>query len=146
MWGLKVHHSSFVHRRVRFFSFGNFSVAENSSVNAGCYIDNRHRVTIGKSVSIAHDVRIYTMGHDVDSREFKQKGAPVVIEDYVCIFAAAMVMPGVTVGRGAVVFPGAVVTKSVPPYAVVGGNPARVLRSRHADLDYKIDTGFWLMT
>src|SRR5664280_1334747 len=58
--GIAVDRRSFVHRGVRFFSIDNFFIDSYSTVNRGCYLDNRERITIGKSVSIAHDVRIYT--------------------------------------------------------------------------------------
>lgn len=59
----------------------------------------------------------------------------VVIEDDVWVGTRAIILAGVTIGRGAVVAAGAVVTKSVPPYAIVGGNPARILRMRWSEAD-----------
>jgi maltose O-acetyltransferase len=63
----------------------------------------------------------------------------VVIEDHAWLGTRAMVLPGVTVGRGAVVAAGAVVTKDVPPYTIVGGVPARVIGQRTTDLRYQFD-------
>ncbi|CAA6696213.1 MULTISPECIES: acyltransferase [unclassified Lentimonas] len=145
MFGIGLAKGAVIHRRVKFFSYGNITLGENSTVNPGCYLDNRNRITIGKNVSIAHDARIYTLGHDIDSEDFELKGAEVHVHDYVCIFANAMIMPGVTLGEGAVVYPGSIVTKSVAPYTVVGGNPARVLRERSRDLQYDLNTRFWFM-
>jgi maltose O-acetyltransferase len=143
--GIHLAKGAVIHRRVYFFSYGNITIGENSTVNPGCYLDNRNQIIIGKNVSIAHDARIYTLGHDIDSKDFALKGADVHIHDYVCIFANAMIMPGVTLNEGAVVYPGSVVTKSVAPYTVVGGNPARVLRERSRDLQYNLNTRFWFM-
>jgi len=66
----------------------------------------------------------------------RDKGAPVTIEDYVWIGHRAIIMPGVTIGRGAVVAAGAVVTKSVPPMSIVAGVPAKIIGQRHSALKY----------
>ena len=87
---------------------------------------------------------ILTKGHDIDSADFSTKGAPVVIGDYVWLCANVLVLPGVTIGTGAVVLAGSVVTKSVEPYSVVGGNPAQFLRQRTRALDYKLHWDPWV--
>jgi maltose O-acetyltransferase len=73
------------------------------------------------------------------SPDFAGRTAPVVIEDFAWLGSRAMVLPGVTVGKGAVVAAGAVVTRDVPPYAIVGGVPARVIGERERGLDYAFD-------
>jgi putative colanic acid biosynthesis acetyltransferase WcaF len=78
------------------------------------------------------------MEHDIDSPDFKEIGAPVVIEDYVVIGSRVTILPGVTVGKGAIVASGAVVTKNVEPYAVVGGVPARFIKERSRNLTYTL--------
>lgn len=91
---------------------------------------------IGADVMMGPEVIIFTTDHAFDdtARPMREQGMaaarPVTIEDDVWIGQRAMILPGVTVGRGSVVAAGAVVTKDVPPLSVVGGNPARVLRSR----------------
>ncbi len=81
-------------------------------------------------------VTILTMNHDFSdtSRPMIEQGhtenRPVVVEDDVWIGVGVILLPGVRVGRGAVVGAGAVVTKSVAPWSVVGGNPARVIGAR----------------
>lgn len=86
---------------------------------------------IGNNVGIAHNVKIYTLGHNIDSPQFETKGSPVVIEDGVFIFSNAMIMPGVTLHHNCVVLPGSIVTKDVEENAIVGGNPAKILRKRN---------------
>lgn len=93
---------------------------------------------IGNNVSIAGEVRIYTMEHDIDSSDFAEISAPVAIEDYVVIGTRVTILPGVTIGKGAVVASGAVVTKDVAPYTVVGGVPAKLIRERSKDLKYTL--------
>lgn len=95
-------------------------------------------LTIGNNVSIAGEVRIYTMQHDIDSPDFEEMGDPVSIEDYVVIGSRVTILPGVTIGKGAVVASGAVVTKNVAPFTVVGGVPATHIRDRAKNLHYTL--------
>lgn len=127
--GMSVGNDSIVNS-VRFFSFGKLVIGENSLINSGCYLDNRRGIRIGNNVVIAHDSKIYTLGHDYNDAGFKTKGATVTIEDYSVIFANATIMPGVTVKRGAVILPSSVVTKDVDEMTVVGGNPAKPIKKR----------------
>jgi acetyltransferase-like isoleucine patch superfamily enzyme len=129
---------------IRFFHVGRLSVGEGTLVNRGVLLDNRGGITIGKQVSIAHDARIYTMGHDVHDQTFATKSQPVRIGDYAVVFAGAMVMPGVTLGEGAVVMAGSVVTKDVPALRIVGGNPAQDIGERQCQPAYRLDRRFWL--
>ncbi|OGG11291.1 hypothetical protein A2Z00_02300 [Candidatus Gottesmanbacteria bacterium RBG_13_45_10] len=103
------------------------------------FINPRERpLTIGNNVSIAGEVRMYTMQHDVDDPQFKEVGAPVVIDDYVVIGTRVTILPGVHIGKGAVIASGAVVTEDIPPYTVVGGVPAKFIRNRSKDLRYTL--------
>ena len=123
--GFRIARSASIHN-VRFFTFGKLEIGSNTIVNRGCYLDSRRGLTIGDNVVIAHDTKIYTLGHDINCADFSTKGAPVRIEDHAVLFSNVLVMPGVTVGKGAVVLPGCVVTKDVAPMSIVGGNPAVV--------------------
>lgn len=129
---------------VRFFHVGRLTIGAGTIVNRGVYLDNRRGIAIGEHVSIAHDVRIYTLGHDVHDAAFAAKGAPVTIGDRAVIFAGAMLMPGVEIGEGAVVMAGAVVTKNVPARRIVGGNPARDVGERRIAPAYELERRrFW---
>ena len=116
---------------------------KNSVINWGCYLDNRRGIYIGDNVGIAHNVKIYTLGHDMDDPKFGTKGAPVQINDNVFIFSNAMIMPGVSIGEGAIVLTGSVVTKDVEPWTIVGGNPAKKIRERKKQVDYKQIYRYW---
>lgn len=134
---------SCIHRGCKFFHVGKMNVGKNSVVNFGCYLDNRRGICIGNNVGIAHNTKIYTLGHDLNDSKFTTKGAPVNIKDDVFIFSNALIMPGVTIGEGAIVLAGSVVTKDVEPWTIVGGNPAKKIRDRNRDIDYKQVYRYW---
>lgn len=142
-FGIKIGKCSSIHRNCKFFHIGNFSMGNNSVVNFGCYLDNRRGITIGNNVAIAHDTKIYTLGHDISSPRFETKGSPVVIKDNVFVFSNVLIMPGVTIGNGAIILPGSVVVKDVPDFAIVGGNPAKFVRNREAGIDYLNKYNYW---
>ena len=128
---------------IRFFHVGRLTVGDGSIVNRGVYLDNRGGITIGRHVSIAHDARIYTMGHDVHDPTFATKAQSVRIDDHAVVFAGAMIMPGVHLGQGAVGMAGAVGTRSVPPLRIVGGNPAVDIGSRDVVPAYRLQRRYW---
>lgn len=142
-FGIKTGKNSCIHRWCKFFHVGKTSIGQNSVVNFGCYLDNRRGIFIGNNVGIAHDTKIYTLGHNIDSPTFETKGAPVIIEDNVFVFSNALIMPGVTIHEGAIVLAGSVVTKNVEPWTVVGGNPAKEVRKRSKNIAYTSSYNYW---
>lgn len=110
----------------------NIHLGDHVYLNAQCTILDCNEVHIGHYVMIGPNVQIYTAAHDLRA-EARIQGwevaKPVVIEDNVWIGGGAILLPGVTIGRNAVVGAGAVVTRSVPANVVAAGNPARVLRT-----------------
>lgn len=127
---------------VRFMSLANFSIGNNSVINRGCLIDNRKSIIVGSNVSIAEGVKIFTLGHNIDNNNFSLNGAEVLIEDHVCIFAYSMIMPGVILERGVVVYPGSIVTHKFHSLSVIAGVPAKFLRFRKCNLKYELDGNF----
>ncbi|OPZ43940.1 MAG: galactoside O-acetyltransferase [Euryarchaeota archaeon ADurb.BinA087] len=124
------------------FNFGQFlSVGDDVFFNRGSFIDTKGGVTIGDAVGIGEFVRIFTHTHS-ESLHSVRTYSPVTIKEYAKIFSGAMILPGVTIGRQAIVAGGAVVTTDVPENSVVAGVPARVIRERRtegrtgADLDH----------
>ncbi len=110
----------------------NVSIGSNCNLARGVFITGGGGVTIGDWVGFGPDTKIWSVNHrfeDPDTPWLLQgwEKKPVVIEDDVWLGANVFVMPGVTIGRGAIVSAGAVVNKSIPPYALVAGNPARVV-------------------
>lgn len=136
-----------VGKNVSFDPFGVYSYENiniGSSVNLGyrpVLIAGKSKIVIGNHVMFGPQVTIRGGNHRIDllgrymdmikNNEKRPEDDPgVVIEDDVWIGTRAIILAGVTIGRGAVVAAGSVVTKSVPAYAIVGGNPAKIIRMR----------------
>ena len=100
------------------------------------HVNTAHKVVIGNNVMMGPEVIIYTSGHKHDRIDIPmmEQGSsevqPVKIGNDVWIGGRVIILPGVKVGNGAIIGAGAVVTKDVPDYAIVGGNPAKVIRMR----------------
>lgn len=115
-----------------------------SNVNKRTLLDGRGGLlVIGNNVDIAQDVNIWTLEHDYNDPYYKAKGEPVIIDDYAWIASRATILPGVHIGRGAVVAAGAVVTKDVLPMTIVGGVPAKVIGKRDVEPQYKLGSWGW---
>lgn len=112
-------------------------IGQGSVINRCVVLDGRFPLTIGAFVSISFQAVILTLEHDLFAPDFRAVGAPVTIGDRVFIGARAIILPGIDIGEGAAVAAGAVVTKDVPPYAIVGGAPARPIGSRPNNLTYR---------
>ncbi len=117
----------------------NVVIGKHSTINYECTLDGRGApLIIGANVDIGPQVLIWTQEHDVDSPTHKAVSKPVVIEDYAWIAARAIILPGVTIRRGAVVAAGSVVYQDVEPFTVVAGNPARAVKRRSPDMNYQL--------
>lgn len=120
-------------------------IGDKTNINRNCVLDGRGGLNIGENVNISAEVAIYTAGHRIESSDFEYYVKPVKIGDRVWLGTRAMIMPGVNIGEGAMVLPAAVVTKDVPPFAIVGGIPAKVIGNRNNALNYTLDwRGFFL--
>jgi len=107
------------------------SIGAGTFINAGCVLLDAAPITIGTNVLIGPNVQMLTAYHGLtvsSRRKALTHSKPITIGDDVWIGAGSILLPGVTIGAGAVVGAGSVVTKDVPPFVVVAGNPARVVR------------------
>jgi acetyltransferase-like isoleucine patch superfamily enzyme len=115
-------------------------IGARTRINRDCCLDLRGPLRIGHDVSVSPEVMILTGEHGHDQPGFEFGTRAVVIEDHVWIGSRALILPGASLGRGAVVAAGAVVSGRVAPMTVVGGVPARPLRTRPEQaLDYALD-------
>ena len=107
------------------------SMGRNVFVNQNCTFYDLGGLEISDDVMIGPNVSIITSGHPIEASQRRAfvMARPIVIERNVWVAAGATIIGGVTVGENSVVAAGSVVTKDVPPNTMVGGNPARVIRS-----------------
>lgn len=139
VWLQALGQGSSVHLHCRFLHGPGVRLGERCVINQGCHLDGRRfSIRVGNDVSIGPDAAILTLGHDPRSPHFADRGGPVDISDHVWIGFRAIVLPGVTIGEGAVVGAGAVVTRDVPPFTIVAGNPARSIGERPDTMEYKL--------
>ena len=104
------------------------SFGKNVTINKGCTLFSAGSVTIEEYVLIGPDVKIISVNHDLKDRQNLYHFKPIHIKRNAWICAGAIICPGVTIGENAVVGAGAVVTKDVPDNAIVGGNPAKIIK------------------
>ena len=107
------------------------TIAEGCSIGPKVLLDARKGLEIGRNVTIAYDAIIWTLHHDMNAADFHTCGAKTTIDEYAWICSRAILLPGVHIGKGAVVASGAVVTKDVEPFTVVAGVPAKPIGKRN---------------
>lgn len=108
----------------------NIQFGQNVFVNSGCHFQDQGGIKIGDGVLIGHNVVLATINHDLDSAQNRKNHyAPITIGNHVWIGSNATILSGVTIGDWAVVAAGAVVTRDVPPRTIVGGVPAKVIKT-----------------
>ncbi len=106
------------------------SIGKGSVINNSCLLYTTGGLVIGENVSISSGAWLVTGTHDMNDPLFPDKYLPIVVGNYAWIGVRATILAGVTIGEGAVIMAGAVVTRDVPPYAVVGGIPAKIVSKR----------------
>lgn len=138
LYGAKIGKGVFLARGVDVREPRGLTIGNYTSVNKHTILDGRGKLTIGNNVDIAQDTMIWTAQHDYNDDYHKYIRTPVTICDYVWLGSRAMVLPGVNIGRGAVIAAGAVVTKDVDDLNVVGGVPAKAISVRKSRLLYSL--------
>jgi acetyltransferase-like isoleucine patch superfamily enzyme len=110
------------------------SIGNHSYINHGCCFYGSSldgiEIVVGDDVALGPHVKIFTATHDYSTYDLKDVAASVRVEDNAWVGGGTIILPGVTIGRGAIIGAGSVVTKDVAAFSVAVGNPARVVRTR----------------
>lgn len=114
----------------------NISIGKGSVIGHHCVLDGRKGIEIGENVNISSEAMLWSFQHDYNDSAFKAVGGKIVIHDYAWVSCRTILLPGRDIGKGAVVAAGAVVTKDVPEFKIVGGLPAKIIGDRNRDLHY----------
>lgn len=129
--GLSIGHGTLVGGRLRVTGGATLHIGQNCWINVDCHIDTSAPVVVGDGAALGHDVLILTNTHHI-GRSSRRAGAlrdgPVSIGDGTWLGARSVVLPGVTIGAGAIIAAGAVVVDDVEENTVVGGVPAHFIR------------------
>jgi maltose O-acetyltransferase len=137
--GVFIGENTSFHWRARFYCPYKLSVGDNTIIGNDCMLDARNGITIGNNVSLSMGVWIWTLEHDPQDPLYGTKGGLVTIGDYAWVSCRVVILPGVTIGKGAVIAAGAVVTQDVADYTIVGGVPAKLIGRRSEDLRYNLN-------
>lgn len=121
------------------------SIDSNVHIQQGCKFFGGGGISIGQGTILAHDIQIFSQNHYYDGEDLKYLpydekfiNKKVVIGKYVWVGARASILPGVRIGDGAVIGAGAVVSRDIPECAVVGGNPASIIKYRNIEVYRKL--------
>lgn len=136
--GAKIGKGTVICRRAEVLLPKGLQLADRVSVGWFAELDARGGITIGHDSNISSHVKLITGSHDIDDPKFTADFLPIHIGHHCWIGTGAMVLNGVTIGDGAVIAAGAVVTKDVPANEVWGGVPAKFIRKRPEGMDYHI--------
>jgi acetyltransferase-like isoleucine patch superfamily enzyme len=112
------------------------TIGNYCSIGKGAILDGRCGIQMGDNVNLSSEVAIWSLQHDLNDPDFSASGGQVRIGDRAWLSFRCTVLPGVSIGEGAVVAANAVVTKDVPAFAVVAGVPARIIGKRNSELTY----------
>lgn len=110
------------------------SVGNNVSINRGCEVftsaNINAEVILNDNVTLSPNVKIYSAGHHYNNLELPDSAGDVIINEHSWIGANSVILQNVTIGKGSIVSANSVVTKDVPPFSIVAGIPARVIKKR----------------
>ena len=130
---------STIHMGASFFNPNNIEIGKDTIIGDHCFLDGRAKLKIGNHVGIASQVLIYNDEHNLHSNKYENSYGPVIIEDYVFIGPRVIILPGITIHKGAAIAAGAIVTKDVPECEIWGGIPAKKIGERNKNnLTYKL--------
>lgn len=134
--GLKIGHDSVINMKLYTLSPYRVKIGNKCHINRNCFLDGRGGISIGNNVSVSFNAQIVTGSHKIHSSSFQSVFMPIIIDDFVWIGINAIILQGVHIGKGAIICAGAVVTRDVGDYEIVGGIPAKRIGMRNTDLCY----------
>lgn len=142
--GVNMPLDSNIYMGANFFNPSGITIGHDSLIGSNSFLDGRAPLTIGSHTSLASDVMIYNDEHNIHDQNYSNSFGTVTIGDYVFVGPRSIIMPGVTIGDGAVIAAGAIVTKNVPGFEVWGGVPAKKISDRKIKKpSYKLGRAMW---
>lgn len=135
--GVRIGHHCFIHMGC-FFEGKKIEIGNHTVIGRNCILSGGNLI-IKNNVSITAHTYIFCTSHYKDSPEFRAFSQDVVIEDYAWVGARAMILPGVRIGKGAILGAASTASKNIPDYAVFAGAPAKEVATRARDLIYNLD-------
>lgn len=130
LWGAKVGKRCAVASSAKIWAPWNLTLGDYVAIGPRAELYDVAPITMGSNITISQDAYLCTASHDISYLKKPLVFKPITLADSTWVAAKAIILPGVTIGEGAVVAAGAVVTKDVEPWTVVGGNPARFIMKR----------------
>lgn len=151
LFGMHIGSGSTIHMMARIYDPRHIRIGSDTIIGERASLDGRKQMAhsegglvIGDHVDIASEVMIWTSQHDLKSPTWAAIEKKVTIDDYVFIGPRSIILPGVHIGRGAIVAAGAVVTKNVEPLDIVAGVPAKPIGKRPVEqLNYTLGRARW---
>ncbi len=142
--GMQIGEGTSIHTGLHLYDPSGIEIGKDTIIGEDAVLDGRGKIVIGNHVAFATGVMVYNSQHDIRDPQFTAVTKVVHIDDYVFIGPRAIILPGVHIGKGAVVGAGAVVTKDVPAGVVVGGVPAVPIGDRPLQhYSYKLGRAAW---
>lgn len=142
IWKVKLGKNAVIYYGAEIRASYNLFIGKGTIIGDKSVLDARRMIVIGENVNFSSGVSLWTDQHDYNDPYFRcmpNKYGPIFIKDIAWIGPGAIILHNVTIGEGAVVAAGAVVTKDVPPFTLVGGVPAKPIAKRNTDLKYEFE-------
>ena len=136
--GAKIGNKTVICRRAELLFPKGLELKDNVAVGWFVDLDARGGIFVDHDTNLSSHTKFITGSHDIDDSNYTASFKPIRIGHHCWVGTGAIVLQGVTIGDGAVVAAGAVVTKDIPPYEVWGGVPAKFIRKRSTDLQYEV--------